>query len=95
MLHSDELRQLNWSLCAQATLFDEPLKRGVVVRDALLEFHKEWYSANAMGLGVLGKGEVRGGGGGGRSQQSAETAFSHIYYWTSAQEIRYPAINCF
>uniref|UniRef100_A0A6A7G139 Insulin-degrading enzyme n=1 Tax=Hirondellea gigas TaxID=1518452 RepID=A0A6A7G139_9CRUS len=40
---------------SKVTLFDEPTSRGVCVRDALLQFHKEWYSANAMGLTVLGK----------------------------------------
>ncbi|KAF2362602.1 Peptidase M16 N-terminal [Trinorchestia longiramus] len=39
----------------KTTLFDEPNERGECVRDALLQFHKEWYSANAMGLTVLGK----------------------------------------
>ena len=39
------------------TLFDEVKDRGDCVRSALLDFHKKWYSANAMGLAVLGKGK--------------------------------------
>jgi insulysin len=33
-----------------------PKKNGINVRDALLEFHAKWYSANIMTLAVLGKG---------------------------------------
>ncbi|XP_046427439.1 insulin-degrading enzyme isoform X1 [Neodiprion fabricii] len=32
-----------------------PKKNGINVRDELLKFHKEWYSANIMSLSVLGK----------------------------------------
>lgn len=38
-----------------STLFEQPTERGECVRDALLDFHSKWYSANAMGLSVLGK----------------------------------------
>ena len=38
------------------TLKEMPLKEGIDVREALLEFHKKWYSANIMSLVVLGKG---------------------------------------
>ncbi|XP_063610244.1 insulin-degrading enzyme-like isoform X2 [Penaeus indicus] len=32
-----------------------PKEKGVNVRDALLEFHKKWYSSNIMALAILGK----------------------------------------
>ncbi|KAM9924853.1 hypothetical protein OXX59_004253 [Metschnikowia pulcherrima] len=37
-----------------ATLHDEPTSRGVNVRDVLLQFYKEQYSANLMSLVILG-----------------------------------------
>lgn len=37
------------------TLNDEPVSRGVNVRDVLLQFYKEQYSANIMSLVILGK----------------------------------------
>lgn len=38
------------------TLDTIPKKNGINVRDELLKFHKEWYSANIMSLSILGKG---------------------------------------
>lgn len=38
-----------------ATLNDEPVSRGLNVRDVLLQFYKEQYSANIMSLVILGK----------------------------------------
>lgn len=38
-----------------ATLNDEPVSRGLNVRDILLQFYKEQYSANIMSLVILGK----------------------------------------
>lgn len=43
----------NWE-----TLRDEPKSRNINVRDALLEFHRTWYSANIMTLCVLGKESI-------------------------------------
>lgn len=37
------------------TLHEEPISRGLNVRDVLLEFYKNQYSSNIMGLVVLGK----------------------------------------
>jgi len=37
------------------TLMIELEKRGVKARDVLIDFHKQWYSSNVMGLAVLGK----------------------------------------
>lgn len=34
-----------------------PKEKGISVRDALLEFHKKYYSSNIMGLSILGKGK--------------------------------------
>lgn len=39
------------------TLAVLPKEKNVNVREQLLEFHKQWYSANIMSLAVLGKGE--------------------------------------
>ena len=40
------------------TLKERPIKDGIDVRQALLEFHNKWYSANIMSLVVLGKGSL-------------------------------------
>ena len=40
------------------TLDTIPKEKGISVRDALLKFHKEWYSSNIMGLTVLGKEDL-------------------------------------
>ncbi|KAG4071853.1 hypothetical protein HA402_006014 [Bradysia odoriphaga] len=37
------------------TLFEDPLARGINVRDELIKFHDRWYSANIMSLAVYGK----------------------------------------
>ena len=37
---------------------DEPLKKGIKVRDELLKFHEKYYSSNIMTLCVLGKQSV-------------------------------------
>ena len=37
---------------------DEPLKKGIQVRDELLKFHEKYYSSNIMTLCVLGKQSV-------------------------------------
>jgi insulysin len=37
------------------TLHDEPLAKGINIRDAFINFHKEHYSANRMALVVLGR----------------------------------------
>ena len=37
------------------TLDTRPREEGIRVREALLEFHKKWYSSNIMGLAVLGR----------------------------------------
>jgi len=39
------------------TLSKIPKSQGVDVRQALLDFHSKWYSANIMRLAVLGKGK--------------------------------------
>lgn len=39
------------------TLWDDPKKQGLDVRDELLKFHDRYYSANVMKLVVLGRGE--------------------------------------
>ena len=41
------------------TLDTIPKEKGESVRDALLEFHKKWYSSNIMALTVLGKGRIK------------------------------------
>ena len=38
------------------TLKEIPLLKGINVREALIKFHDQWYSANIMSLVVLGKG---------------------------------------
>lgn len=40
------------------TLHDDPLERGVKIRDAFIDFYKEHYSANRMKLVVLGREEL-------------------------------------
>ena len=40
-----------------STLKTIPESRGIVTRDELLKFHKEFYSANIMSLVVIGKGK--------------------------------------
>ncbi|KAL8640102.1 MAG: hypothetical protein Q9228_002938 [Teloschistes exilis] len=40
------------------TLKDEPLKRGVKIRDEFIQFHREQYSANRMKLVVLGREDL-------------------------------------
>lgn len=37
------------------TLETIPKEKGIVVRDALLQFHAKWYSSNIMALALLGK----------------------------------------
>ena len=37
---------------------DEPLKKGIQVRDELLKFHAKYYSSNVMTLCVLGRQSV-------------------------------------
>ena len=37
---------------------DEPLKKGIRVRDELLKFHAKYYSSNIMTLCVLGRQSV-------------------------------------
>ena len=37
---------------------DEPLKKGIQVRDELLKFHAKYYSSNIMTLCVLGRQSV-------------------------------------
>ena len=61
------LHQLSKSLCNPAhpychfstgswkTLHDDPIARGVNIRDAFIKFYKEHYSANRMKLAVLGR----------------------------------------
>ncbi|CAD6233778.1 GSCOCG00007274001-RA-CDS [Cotesia congregata] len=39
----------------RGTLDSGPKQKGINVREALLEFHKTWYSANIMALSILGK----------------------------------------
>uniref|UniRef100_A0A0C9QMF1 IDE_3 protein n=1 Tax=Fopius arisanus TaxID=64838 RepID=A0A0C9QMF1_9HYME len=39
----------------EETLYVNPKKNGINVRDELLKFHGTWYSANIMALSVLGK----------------------------------------
>ncbi|XP_044595183.1 insulin-degrading enzyme isoform X2 [Cotesia glomerata] len=39
----------------RGTLDLGPKQKGINVREALLEFHKTWYSANIMALSILGK----------------------------------------
>lgn len=41
---------------SKATLFEIPKQQGIDVRDELLKFHKDWYSANIMSLAIIGKG---------------------------------------
>ena len=41
------------------TLMSIPLARGQDVRKELLEFHSKYFSANVMGLAVMGKGEMQ------------------------------------
>lgn len=36
-------------------MFEEPLTKGINVRDELIKFHDKWYSANIMSLAVYGK----------------------------------------
>lgn len=38
------------------TLYDNPQKDGLDIRDELLKFHDSYYSANIMKLCVLGRG---------------------------------------
>lgn len=38
------------------TLDTIPKEKGIQVREELLKFHKQWYSANLMSLAVLGQG---------------------------------------
>lgn len=40
------------------TLDKVPKEKGVVVRDRLIEFHSNVYSANIMCLAILGKGKL-------------------------------------
>ena len=40
------------------TLKDVPESKGLDIRTILLDFHKEYYSANIMRLVILGKGEI-------------------------------------
>jgi insulysin len=40
------------------SLRDEPLKRGIDVRNELLKFHQTYYSSNLMKLVVLGRGSL-------------------------------------
>ena len=42
----------------RSTLMDEPLKKGIQVRDELLKFHAKYYSSNVMTLCVLGRQSV-------------------------------------
>ncbi|XP_058980135.1 insulin-degrading enzyme-like isoform X1 [Musca domestica] len=40
---------------SKATLCEIPKQKNIEVRDELLKFHKQWYSANIMSLAVIGK----------------------------------------
>uniref|UniRef100_A0A1I8Q5M0 Insulin-degrading enzyme n=1 Tax=Stomoxys calcitrans TaxID=35570 RepID=A0A1I8Q5M0_STOCA len=40
---------------SKRTLYEIPKQQNIEVRDELLKFHKEWYSANIMSLAVIGK----------------------------------------
>ena len=40
----------------KSTLCDIPKSQNIDVREELLKFHKQWYSANIMSLAVIGKG---------------------------------------
>ena len=42
----------------RSTLKDEPLEKGIQVRDELLKFHAKYYSSNIMTLCVLGRQSV-------------------------------------
>lgn len=44
---------------SKATLCEIPKQKNIEVRDELLKFHKQWYSANIMSLAVIGKGDAR------------------------------------
>lgn len=41
----------------KVTLETLPKEKGIDPREELLKFHKQYYSANLMGLSVLGKGK--------------------------------------
>ena len=54
------------------TLRDEPLSRGVRIREEFMRFHKEQYSANRMKLVVLGRESIQ------QLQEWVEQMFSHV-----------------
>ncbi|PFH32896.1 rhoptry metalloprotease toxolysin TLN1 [Besnoitia besnoiti] len=56
----------------RVSLQETPRALGVDVREALLAFHKQWYSANIMSLVILGKDSLD------RLQQLSETYFGAI-----------------
>lgn len=61
------IRQVNKSLCdpkhpynkfgtgSKKTLLEDPKISNINIREALMEFHAKWYSANIMSLAVFGK----------------------------------------
>jgi insulysin len=54
-LSSEKHPYHNFATGSYQTLHDEPLSKGIKIRDAFINFYKEHYSANRMKLVVLGK----------------------------------------
>jgi insulysin len=54
-LSSEKHPYHNFATGSYQTLHDEPLSKGIKIRDAFINFYKEHYSANRMKLVVLGR----------------------------------------
>ncbi len=63
----------HFSTGSYVTLHDEPLKRGVRIRDEFLKFYREHYSANLMKLVVLGRESLD------QLESWVTELFSHVY----------------